>query len=77
MVSVSGSSVVETISRLISAWSFWATFPYAEKCLDIRQGGVVDRVKREVEMSSVGVRPFFFPLMAHKLGIFKEFDLCG
>lgn len=51
---------MEMFSELISERRFWATFPYAEKCLDIRLGGVVDRMEREAETSTVGVRTFFF-----------------
>ena len=76
MVSVSEFSVMEMFSELISERRFWATFPYAEKCLDIRLGGVVDRREREAETSTVGVRTFFFPLRerkAHKRVISQNF----
>ena len=66
MVSVSEFSVMRCCPSSFLSERFWATFPYAEKCLDIRLGGVVDRVEREAETSTVGVRTFFFSFEGKK-----------
>ncbi|KIM43655.1 hypothetical protein M413DRAFT_443561 [Hebeloma cylindrosporum] len=49
------------LDEVLQKWfHFWATFPYTEKCLDIRLGGIVDRVEREDQTSSVG-NPIIVP----------------